>query len=105
MVRLIEESDVFGRGEIGRWTLLVLVVAMYQPVVLEPIPVTWYLLGDPTEWVPVSGHVMFVFWDWERERWKIPFRKGSGEGDDGCLASWNRTFDGLFVNEWGVDRF
>ena len=82
-----------------------LVVALCQPVMLEPILVAWSLLGDLTEWVSVRCHIMLVFWDRERKWWQIPFRKGSGECDDGWLASWDRAFDGLFVNEWNVDEF
>ena len=60
----------------------VFVVALYQSVVLEPIPVAWNLLGDPAEWVSVGSVARFASWDWEREWWEIPFREGSGESDD-----------------------
>ena len=69
LVGFVEKCDVVGDGEVGRGTLVVLLVALCQSVVLEPFSVTWYLLGDPAEWVSVGGIVMLTGWDWERKWW------------------------------------
>ena len=66
MVGFVEKGDVVGGGMIGGWPLDVFVVALCQSVVLEPISVTWYLLGDTAEWVSVSVVSRFAGGDWKR---------------------------------------